>query len=66
MITVTFTPDEDVKEADKKEALLNEMTSVQLELYDLYQKMLNPSEEISNNDVLKQGWSYQAESSLRW
>lgn len=62
MINVSFTPAKDLKDRERKEALLQEITSVQLELMDLYQKMLNPSEEISNNDILEQGWFYTTES----
>lgn len=58
MINVSYTPAKDLKDRERKEALLQEITSVQLELMDLYQKMLNPSEEISNNDILEQGWFY--------
>lgn len=62
MINVSFTPAKDLKDRERKEALLQEITSVQLELMDLYQKMLNPSEEINNNDILEQGWFYTTES----
>lgn len=62
MINVSYTPAKDLKDRDRKEALLQEITSVQLELMDLYQKMLNPSEEISCNDILEQGWFYTTES----
>jgi len=62
MINVSFIPAKDLKDKDKKEALLQEITNVQLELMDLYQKMLNPSEEVSCNDILKDGWFYTTES----
>lgn len=62
MINVSYTPAKDLKDREKKEALLQEITNVQLELMDLYQKMLNPSEEINNNDILEQGWFYTTES----
>lgn len=62
MINVSFTPAKDLKDRERKEALLQEITSVQLELMDLYQRMLNPSEEVSCNDILEQGWFYTTES----
>lgn len=62
MINVSYTPAKDLKDRERKEALLQEITSVQLELMDLYQKMLNPSEEVSCNDILEQGWFYTTES----
>lgn len=62
MINVSFTPAKDLKDRERKEALLQEITNVQLELMDLYQRMLNPSEEVSCNDILEQGWFYTTES----
>lgn len=62
MINVSFTPTKDLKDRERKEALLQEITSVQLELMDLYQKMLNPSEEVDCNNILKDGWFYTTES----
>ena len=62
MINVTFIPAKDLKDRERKEALLQEITSVQLELMDLYQKMLNPSEEVDCNNILKDGWFYTTES----
>ena len=62
MINVSFTPAKDLKDRERKEALLQEITSVQLELMDLYQKMLNPSEEVDCNHILKDGWFYTTES----
>ena len=62
MINVTFIPAKDLKDRERKEALLQEITSVQLELMDLYQKMLNPSEEVDCSNILKQGWFYTTES----
>ena len=62
MINVSYTSAKDLKDRERKEALLQEITSVQLELMDLYQKMLNPSEEVSCNDILEQGWFYTTES----
>lgn len=62
MINVSYTPAKDLKDRERKEALLQEITSVQLELMDLYQRMLNPSEEVSCNDILEQGWFYTTES----
>lgn len=64
MINVTFIPAKDLKDKDKKEALLQEITSVQLELMDLYQKMLNPSEEVDCNNILKQDGSAQQNPQL--
>lgn len=64
MINVSYTPAKDLKDREKKEALLQEITNVQLELMDIYQKMLNPSEEISCNDILEQGWFYTTESQI--
>jgi len=66
MINVTFIPAKDLKDKDKKEALLQEITSVQLELMDLYQKMLNPSEEVDCNNILNQGWFCTTESPINW
>ena len=62
MINVTFIPAKDLKDRERKEALLQEITNVQLELMDLYQKMLNPSEEVDCNNILKDGWFYTTES----
>ena len=62
MINVSYTSAKDLQDRERKEALLQEITSVQLELMDLYQKMLNPSEEVSCNDILEQGWFYTTES----
>lgn len=66
MINVSYTPAMELKDRDRKEALLQEITSVQLELMDLYQKMLNPSEETSCNDILEQGWFCTTESPINW
>ena len=64
MINVSFTSVKDLKDRERKEALLQEITSVQLELMDLYQKMLNPSEEVDCNHILKDGWFYTTEYSI--
>lgn len=66
MINVSYTPATELKDRERKEALLQEITSVQLELMELYQKMLNPSEEVSNNDILEHGWFCTTESPINW
>lgn len=64
MINVSFTPEKDLKDREKKEAFLQEITSVQLELMELYQRMLNPSEEINNKNILNDGWFFTTDQHL--
>lgn len=55
MISINIEPIKDLKGEDQKYAVLKELTKAQLDLLQIYENMLNPSEEVDNNEILNDG-----------